>query len=176
MWGKDQEFTGVDRPDYQLYFHSNFSQEGTYLSRWNGTQLVQFVDGIADTSLTGAGGEFFAGTALPGVDPTADDGSPGDYGAASIDYIADRGHSTGYDTFFELQVPLALLEIDASRLDAGTIGVFAANGDGSAVDCIPNDPATSSTPGVSASNSPLEWDFAVDDDQYTSPFAWIGTP
>jgi len=176
MWGKDHEFAGDDKPDYQLYFHSNFSQEGLYLSKWNGVALSQFVDGLANASLTGAGGEFFAGSTLPGVDPTADDESPGEYGAADIDYIADRSHDTAYDSFFELQIPLTLLDIDAGRLDGGTIGVFAANGDGSAVDSIPNDPATSSTAGVSQGNSPLEWNFAVDDDQYTSPFALIGTP
>ena len=93
----------------------------------------------------------------------------------SINYLT-AGHDTKYDTFFELQIPLSLLNISADRLDQGTIGVFAANGDGSAVDSIPNDPATSSTPGVSQSNSPLEWDATVDDDLYTSPFAWIGTP
>jgi len=177
MWSKDHEFVGDDRPDFQLYFHSNFSQEGTYLSEVDGSStLVQFTDGNLDPTLKGAGGEFFVGAALPGVEPTADDGSPGDYGATVVDYIADKGHDTGYDTFFELQVPLSLLGLTASDLDAGTIGVFAANGDGSAVDSIPNDPATSDTPGVSASNSPLEWRADDDDDQYSVPFALIGTP
>ena len=175
MWGKDHSFVGTDQAEFQLYFHSNFSQEGTYWGEWDGAALVPTVDGTQDPDLTGAGGEFFVGSTLPGVDPHADDSDPGQYGAPAINYL-NQGHDTGYDTFFELQIPLDLLNIAADRLDTGTIGVFAANGDGSAVDSIPNDLATSSTPGVSASNSPLEWSDVDDDDEYTSPFAWVGTP
>lgn len=175
MWGKDHAFVGTDQPEFQLYFHSNFSQEGTYWGEWDGSALTPATDGLQDPDLTGAGGEFFVGSTLPGVDPNADDANPGQYGAPAINYL-NQGHDTAYDTFFELQVPLALMGITADRLDTGTVGVFAANGDGSAVDSIPNDLATSSTPGVSASNSPLEWSSVDDDDEYTSPFAWVGTP
>jgi len=175
MWGKDQEFVGPNHPDFQLYFHSNFSQQGTYLGHWQQTELVQFVDGSINAQLKGRAGEFFVGATLPGVDPHADDTSPGNYGPANRDYLT-MGHSTALDTFFELQIPLALLDLTAQSLDHGTIGIWAANGDGSAVDSIPNDPATSSTPGVSASNSPLEWDPSVDNDQYSQPFALVGTP
>lgn len=59
--------------DDQLYFHSNFSQDGTFLSHWDGTSLPPFVDGLEDFSLTGAGGEFFVGETLMGVDPHARD-------------------------------------------------------------------------------------------------------
>jgi len=175
MWAKDQEFVGPNNPDFQLYFHSNFSQQGTYLGKWQGSALEQIVDGSLDAQLRGDAGEFLVGTTLLGVDPHGDDASPGSYGAANVDYIA-QNHSTAYDTLFELQIPLVLLDLTAARLDQGTIGIFAANGDGSAVDSIPNDPATSSTPGVSASNSPLEWDAAADDDRYSVPFALVGTP
>lgn len=175
MWGKDHAFVGTDKPEFQMYFHSNFSQEGTYWGAWNGTALVQSTDGLEEPSLTGAAGEFFVGSTLPGVDPHADDANPGEYGAPTVNYLTS-GHSASYDTFFELQIPLSLLGIDSQLLDGSTIGVFAANGDGSAVDSIPNDHATSDTPGVSQSNSPLEWSSVDDDDEYTSPFAWVGTP
>jgi len=175
MWGKDHAFVGTDQPEYQLYFHSNFSQEGTYWGAWNGTTLEPTTDGLEEPALTGAGGEFFVGSTLPGVDPHADDSNPGEYGAPSINYL-NSGHSSAYDTFFELQIPLSLLGVTSQRLDTSTIGLFAANGDGSAVDSIPNDFATSDTPGTSASNSPLEWSAVDDDDEYTSPFAWVGTP
>jgi len=174
MWGKDHEFIGADAPDFQLYFHSNFSQEGTYWGAWDGVTLVHVTDGLETPALAGAGGEFFVGSTLPGVAPQSDDSTPGTY-PTTTDYIAD-GHQTAYDTFFEIAVPLSLLGVTSARLDDGTIGLFAANGDGSAVDSIPNDPATSSTPGVSPSNSPLEWDFGEDDDQYSVPFALVGTP
>ena len=175
MWTKDQTFVGDDKPDFQLYFHSNFSQEGTYLGRWDSVSFVAATNGHVTPALTGAGGEFYVGSTLMGVDPHADDDSPGNFGEADIDYLT-RGHNSSADTFFELQIPLHLLEITADQLDEGTIGVFAANGDGSAVDSIPDDPATRSTPGVSASNSPLEWSAVDDDDAYSVPFAWIGTP
>lgn len=173
MWKKDQQFAGPDLPDYQLYFHSNFSQAGTYLGKWDGTAMAQVTDGLETPGLKGAGGRFFAGGALPGVDPHADDAAPGQYGSPSVDYLG-KGHSTANDTFFEVRIPLAALGLTADALDHGTIGLFAANGDGSAVDSIPDDPATSSTPGVSNSNSPLEWDTASDDDLYTAPFARVG--
>ncbi len=175
MWGKDHAFVGTDKPEFQLYFHSNFSQEGTYWGAWDGTKLVPTTDGLQEPDLTGKGGEFFVGATLPGVDPHVDDAAPGSWGGPSINYLS-TGHSAQYDTFFELQIPLSLLNITADRLDTSTIGVFAANGDGSAVDSIPNDPATSSTPGTSQSNSPLEWSSVDDDDEYASPFAWVGTP
>ena len=175
MWGKDHEFTGVDHPEFQLYFHSNFSQQGTYFGAWDGAKLTQTTDGASMAALTGKAGSFFVGSTLPGVDPHGDDASPGQYGAKVIDYL-QMGHDPSYDTFFELQIPLTLLNITAATLDQATIGVFAGNGDGSGVDSIPNDPATSSTPGVSASNSPLEWSPVDDQDQYTALFARVGTP
>ncbi|MNY74162.1 hypothetical protein D3C86_2131240 [compost metagenome] len=51
------------------------------------------------------------------------------------------------------------------------IGVMLHQGEFSPVDSIPNDPATSDTPGVSESNSPKEWG---DIDLLTAPFARIG--
>lgn len=176
MWSKNHEFVGTDRPDLQLYFHSNFSQEGTYLGRWSAAQgkIMPFLNGKTETRMTGKGGHFFVGTTLPGVEPNSDDSKPGTYGSL-VDYMA-RGHSSTHDTFFELRIPLDALGITAQTLARGTIGIFAANGDGSAVDSIPNDPATSSTPGTSQSNSPLEWDMVKDQDRYTSLFARVGTP
>ncbi len=176
MWDKDHEFIGDNQPDYQVYFHSNFSQEGTYIGSWDGASLTPFAHGHDEPDLVGAGGELYVGATLMGVDPHGDDSSPGDYGGESSAYIGERGHSTAYDTFFELQIPLALIGLTASDLDGGVIGIFAANGDGSAVDSIPDDPATSDTPGTSDSNSPLEWSMVDDDDQYSVPFAWIGAP
>lgn len=173
MWGKDHTFVGADRPDYQLYFHSNFSQEGLYLGRWDGARWTASTNGRLTTALRGAGARFSVdGATRPGVDPHSDDSTPGRY-ATTVDYAA-RGHDARYDTFFELQIPLALLGLDAARLDRGTVGVFAGNGDGSGVDSVPDDPATRSTTGVSPSNSPLEWNPAVDDDAYAAPFALIG--
>ncbi len=173
MWIKDHEFTGADRPEYQLYFHSNFSQEGLYLGRWDGARWTTATNGRLTPTLRGAGARFSVDGAMrPGVDPHSDDSTPGRY-ATMVGYAA-RGHDARYDTFFELQIPLAQLGITTARLDHGTIGVFAGNGDGSGVDSVPDDPATRSTTGVSASNSPLEWNAMVDDDQYTAPFALIG--
>ncbi len=173
MWGKDHEFVGADRPDYQLYFHSNFSQEGLYLGRWDGARWTASTNGRLTTALRGAGARLSVdGASRPGVDPHSDDSTPGRY-ATTVDYAA-RGHDARYDTFFELQIPLALLGLDAARLDRGTVGVFAGNGDGSGVDSVPDDPATRSTTGVSPSNSPLEWNAMVDDDAYAAPFALVG--
>ncbi|HPB99693.1 MAG TPA: hypothetical protein PKW66_27470, partial [Polyangiaceae bacterium] len=105
MWGKDHAFVGPDKPEYQFYFHSNFSQEGTYWGAWDGSALVPLTDGVKEPRLKGMAGEFFVGNTLPGVDPQADDTNPGAYGMPSINYLT-AGHDTKYDTFFELQIPL----------------------------------------------------------------------
>ncbi|MBW2735654.1 MAG: hypothetical protein JRH20_24990 [Deltaproteobacteria bacterium] len=177
MWGKDKAFGGGSKPDYQLYIHSNFSQEGTYLSKYNPAtrKLEQFTDGHATTELTGEAGEFYVGETLPGVNPDADNNRPGDYGSSRVDYIADGRnglkHSTQYDTFFELKIPLTLLGLTKDSLKNSAIGIFAGNGDLSSVDSIPNDPATSDTPEVSDSNSPEEW---ADSDTFSVPFVLVG--
>lgn len=173
MWGNDHEFVGADRPDHQLYFRSDFSREGVYLGHWDGARWAVTTDGRLTPALRGAGARFSVdGAVRSGVEPHSDDGTPGRY-ATTVDYVA-LGHDARYDTFFELQVPLALLGLDAARLDHGAIGVFAGHGDGSGVDSVPDDPATRSTAGVSATNSPLEWSPTVDDDAYTAPFARVG--
>jgi hypothetical protein len=175
MWSKTKEFTGSNKPDYQLYFHSNFSQEGTYFGKWDGAKLTQTTDGLKTTDLTGKSGEFYVGSTMPGVVPNSDDSSPGTY-ATTVDYLSAGGvvgnHDTKYDTFFELKIPLSLLGLGAKTLDSKAIGIFAMNGDLSSVDCIPNDPGTADAPGTSDSNSPLEWE---DADQFSVPFALVGT-
>lgn len=171
MWNKAKAFSGDNAPDYQLYFHSNFSQEGTYLGAWNGSALAQVTDGALTADLTGAAGEFYVGSTLPGVDPHGDDSSPGDYGTSRVDYLG-QGHATSYDTFFELKIPLALLGLGSGALDRLAIGLFAANGDLSAVDTIPDDQGTKDTLGTSQSNSPLEWE---DSDTFSAPFVLVGT-
>ncbi|MCB9652959.1 MAG: hypothetical protein H6729_02360 [Deltaproteobacteria bacterium] len=175
MWHKDQTFVGADKPDIQVYFNSNFYGPALYVGRWNGTAFINVADGGTARDLRGRAGEFYVGSELLGVDPASDDDRPGHYSFLLSDYLL-RGHNPSLDTFFELQIPLRLLGIAPAQLDRGTIGLFVANGDGSAVDSIPDDPATRSTPGVSLANSPLEWNSSVDDDAYSVPFAWIGTP
>jgi hypothetical protein len=178
MWGKTKEFSGKNQPDYQLYFHSNFSQEGTYWGEWNSTQkkLVQITDGLKNTNLSGKSGEFYVGSTLPGVVPNSDNSSPGTY-SQTVDYLVGGSgvgvHSTQYDTFFEVKIPLSLLGLGPKSLDNLAIGIFAVNGDLSSVDSIPNDPATSDTHGTSQSNSPLEW---ADNDVFSSPFVLVGKP
>ncbi len=173
MWKKSQGFAGKELPDFQLYFHSNFSQEGTYMGKWMGAAWTPLTDGKKNKKLTGMGGHFYVGPTLMGVDPKSDDATPGQYTNTTVDYLK-KGHDIKRDSFFELAIPLTLLDINASRLDTGNISIFCGHGEGNGVDSIPNDPATSSTPGISDSNSPLEWNANVDKDDYTSPFAWIG--
>jgi len=148
--GKDQEFVGPNHPDFQLYFHSNFSQQGTYLGHWQQTELVQFVDGSINAQLKGRAGEFFVGATLPGVDilmPT----TPAQATMAGESAITSPWVTALRSTHSSSCRSRSLCSnLTAQSLDHGTIGIWAANGDGSAVDSIPNDPATSSTPGVSA--------------------------
>jgi hypothetical protein len=174
MWAREYAFAGPSHPDFQLYFRSSFLADPLHWGAWNGAAWGEQTDGQQTPALRGAAGEFFAGQTLPGVNPHSDDASPGDYSGVVVDYLTE-GHQTTYDTFFELQVPLTLLGLPAEHLDSAVIGLLAAQGDSSAVDSVPNDPATSSTEGVSSGNSPLEWDAAIDADTFSVPFALVGT-
>ncbi|MNN48075.1 hypothetical protein D3C81_1625310 [compost metagenome] len=79
------------------------------------------------------------------------------------------GHDVNRDTFYEAKIPLSAL--GNPDIENVGIGIMLHQGEFSPVDTLPNDPATSDTPGVSESNSPKEWG---DIDLLTVPFARIG--
>ncbi|MBW7477875.1 hypothetical protein K0T92_24505, partial [Paenibacillus oenotherae] len=89
--------------------------------------------------------------------------------ASKVVDFAALGHDANRDTFYEAKIPLSA--IGNPNIEASGIGVMLHQGEFSPVDSIPNDPATSDTPGVSESNSPKEWG---DTDLLTVPFARIG--
>ncbi|MDX2176149.1 MAG: carbohydrate-binding protein [Candidatus Sumerlaeia bacterium] len=158
MWGKGHGFLGDNRPDYQVYFASNFWQ-GPFLCPYdNGWDPDNDTTGPSPTGLRGASANHWAGGDIIG---------PG-----GKDYVATTSHNEGRSSFFEVRIPLAL--IGSPDLDTDGIGIWVSHGEGdlfSGVDSIPNDPATTNTPGVSQSNSPNEWE---DFDNYSEPFAAVG--
>lgn len=170
MWNKKNHWTGTHRPDYQLYLAGSLWQG--YISRAvNGVFPVD--DGgvnyrtIAAAGITAAKGSIFAGNAMWGV-MDADDRF--NAGAPTHNFLT-MGHNTARDSFYEMRIPLSYLNLTAAQLEANGIGVMIGGGSLSTMDSIPNDPATSDTPGVESYNSSFEW---ADRDVFTVPFARIG--
>ncbi len=170
MWNKKNYWAGQHKPDYQIYLAGSLWQG--YISRAVGG-VFPVDDGgvnyktIAAAGITAAKGSIFAGNALWGVGD-ADDRFNGN--APNRNFLSE-GHSTARDSFYEIKIPLAYLNLTASQLESNGLGVMIGGGSLSAMDTIPNDPATLDTPGVESYNSSFEW---ADSDVFTVPFARIG--
>lgn len=173
MWGKnggEPYWNGADLPDVQIYIAGNLWQG--FVSRVsNGVFPVD--DGgvnymsVADANIECAVANNQASSTLWGVcDIDNYDGTTN----SLQDFIAS-GHDGGRDTFYEIKIPLSFLQITRSQIETSGIGVMIGQGEYSCMDTIPNDPATSDTPGTSDSNSPLEW---ADEDYLSVDFARIG--
>ncbi|HPJ57545.1 MAG TPA: hypothetical protein PLK81_07865, partial [Kiritimatiellia bacterium] len=171
VWGKKNSWTGANKPDYQIYLAGSLWQG--YISRAvDGVFALD--DGgvdyntIAAAGITAAKGFTCGAGTLWGVD---DCDNRNDAGAPTRDFLT-QGHDTSRDSFYEMSIPLTYLGITAAQLDSGAgIGIMVGAGSESAMDSIPNDPATTDTPGVESYNSSFEW---ADADNFTVPFARIG--
>ncbi|WP_060862650.1 carbohydrate binding domain-containing protein [Paenibacillus riograndensis] len=171
MWkknGKQPIWGGLDLPDYQFNIASNMFHSG-YLSRAvNGVFPVD--DGGVNYKTGAAAGitvKFAKGkgyTSLWGVKDADDVNDP-----SKLVNFMTLGHDPNRDTFYEAKIPLSSL--GNPNMENAGIGVMLHQGEFSPMDTLPNDPATSDTPGVSDSNSPKEWS---DIDLLTAPFARIG--
>lgn len=93
-----------------------------------------------------------------------------DAGAPDRNFL-NEGHSTSRDTFYEIAIPLALLNISRAQLENDGIGVMIGVGSESAMDSIPHDETTLDADGVEVWNSSFEWG---DTDSFTTNFARIG--
>jgi len=170
MWSKFDTFTGADLPNVQVGMRSDLFF--LYLSKAvDGAFVVDKDPGTNYFTRTQAGiqiakGRLNAATAL--------------YGVGDIDQFLNNpsitlnnyiGHDKSRDTFYEMSIPLATLGVTRAQIESTGIGVFIYAGSSSAIDSIPNDPATLNTSGVTDSNSSREWG---DGDQFTRPFARIG--
>lgn len=171
MWGKNDSMTGADLPDYQIGMRSDLYS--SYISHaTNGYFPVD--DGGVNYFTTAEKGITIAraaGCASPTLlGPYADiDNYLSNTNSALTEYISS-GHDTSRDSFYEMAIPLASIGLTRATLEAGGIGVFINVGATSSMDCIPNDGATLNTPGVTGSNSSLEWE---DYDQFTAPYARV---
>ncbi len=171
VWGKKNSWTGPNKPNYQIYLAGSLWQG--YISRAvDGVFALD--DGgvnyntIAAAGITAAKGSTCGAGTLWGVD---DCDNRNDAGAPTRDFLT-QGHDTSRDSFYEMSIPLEYLNITAAQLDTGAgIGIMVGAGSESAMDSIPNDPATTDTPGVESYNSSFEW---ADADNFTVPFARIG--
>lgn len=96
-----------------------------------------------------------------------------------VDYMTFTGsagkHDTTYDSFYEIKIPLDLLDIDAGYIAQNGIGAMlvATRGE-SALDCIPYDPSMIDNAEGSYSSDPSTSLEKEDIDNITVPFARIG--
>lgn len=177
MWGKDkggQYWTGADLPDYQIYIASNLWQ-GFISEAVDGKFKVcnattgpcpQYYRSIKEAGIMAATSNTLASPTLWGVESCNDRHNA----SKLVDFVA-KGHDGKRDTFYEMAIPFAALGFaSAAAFEAAGLGLMLFQGEGSPVDSIPQDEDTTNTPGVSDSNSPLEW---ADIDHFTSPFARV---
>ena len=172
VWGKNGKkpfWTGTDLPDYQIYLSTKIAFG--FISKAVDGKFVlddKFKSGdyltIAAAGIEAKVGKGFAGTTLFGANDVDDLGKADKV----FDFIA-KGHDKLRDSFYEIKIPLKA--IGNPDIAGKGIGVFLHQGEFSAIDTLPHDPATLDTPGTSESNSPKEWG---DVDSFTVPFARIG--
>ena len=157
-WHKGQLFGGTNKPDYMIYFASNFWQ-GPFLYPYENEGVAKWQpDKFKYTKADGLQGKSGAGAKQMTL--RTKDGA----------VFGTQNHDWQRDSFFEIAVPLALI----GNPNPAAVKIFVGHGDGdmqSGVDCIPVDPTNYNTPGATSYNSPLEWG---DIDIFTVPFASIG--
>ncbi|MEW9702947.1 carbohydrate binding domain-containing protein, partial [Paenibacillus sp. SI8] len=171
MWKKNGNkpiWGGTELPDYQFNIASKMFHSGYISKAVNG---VFPVDDAGVNYKTGAAAGIVvkfapgnAATSLWGAKDADDANTP----SKLVNFLT-LGHNVQRDTFYEAKIPLSA--IGNPNIELNGIGVKLHQGEFSPVDTIPNDAATSDTPGVSESNSPKEWG---DVDLLTSNFARIG--
>ncbi len=171
MWSKNDRMTGSELPDYMIGMRSDLYS--SYISHaTNGSFPVD--DGGINYFTTSAKGITIAraaGCASPTLwGPYSDvDNYLSNTNSALTEYVSS-GHDTSRDSFYEMAIPLSALGLTRATLEANGLGVFLYAGSTSSMDCIPNDGATLNSPGVTGSNSSLEWE---DTDQFTAPYARV---
>jgi hypothetical protein len=164
--------TGSNLPDYQIGMRSDLyssyiskSMDGVFAGD---SQLGTNYFTTAARGITIARAAGCASSTLLG--PYADiDNYLSNTNSALTEYISS-GHDTGRDSFYEMAIPFTALGIDKATLEANGIGIFINVGSASSLDTLPNDASTLNTPGVTGSNSSLEWE---DYDQFTAPYARV---
>ncbi len=172
MWDKMDTFGGSTLPNYQIGMRSDLYS--LYLSQavdggWGGdddfgTSYWTREDAGIEIEV-GAG--VLAANALWGIYGDVDQwlNNP------EMELTNFIEHNSARDSFYEMSIPLASLGLTRASLESDGIGVFLTVGGDSALNALPHDPATLSTPGLSEHDSPLEW---ADGDVFTVPFARIG--
>lgn len=176
MWGKDvkgQYWTGHDLPDYQIYIASNLWQgyisqavNGTFVVCQPATPCPEHYRSVKDAGITVAVSNTLSSPTLWGVESCNDRNES----SKLVDFVS-KGHDGKRDTFYEMAIPMKAIGFESTAaFEARGLGLMLFQGEGSPVDSIPQDEATTNTNGVSPSNSPLEW---ADVDHFTSPFARV---
>lgn len=170
MWDKAMTWGGTDQPDFQLYMAGSLWQ--SYMSRAVDGAFPVDDGGINYKTGEGwgislANGDTCAASKIWGVGDCDDR-----LGEITRDFMTES-HNTSRDSFYEVKIPLSVLGMSKAELEANGLGVFVSAGSMSAMDCIPNDAATTDTPGVEVYNSSFEWG---DTDHFTSPFARVAAP
>ena len=102
---------------------------------------------------------------------------PSDVYSSSANWVdmMTKGHDTSYDSFYEMSIPLSVLGIDKSYIEANGIGVMQLSTRGvSAIDCLPHDPSMLDNATGDCAVDPSTSHEKDDTDVITVPLANIG--
>ena len=182
LWGIINSFTGVDKPDYKILFHGDFSQDKAFAKAVNGSFNYTpagsvFWQQYSNVGIDGKVGNTCISTSAWGVE---DNLSNRNDSKKLVDYIAgfQRNGSPAKhtdfknDCFYEFKIPFTAIGITKAQLESTGVGVFV--GTGGRNDTIPHDESTLNTPGSLNGNAELLENGKDGGDKYTAPFARIG--
>jgi hypothetical protein len=170
MWDKDNTWSGDDTPDHMIYMAGSLWQ--SYISHESGGVFP--VDAAGYTNCSAVGIDISVGaTLVPSTVWGPYDCDNRNTQSQHGDFVAQGHSATHRDSFYEMVIPLSELGLTRATLEANGMGVQVGAGSQSSMDCIPNDPATTDTPGVEVYNSSFEWS---DSDVFTVDFARIAAP
>jgi len=170
MWSKQNTWSGPDTPDHMIYMAGSLWQ--SFISHESGGEFP--VDTNGYSSCTDAGISIDVGARLVPSSVWGPYDCDNRYTSDQHGDFVTQGHwNTSRDSFYEMKIPLTELGLTRASLEANGLGIQVGAGSLSSMDCIPNDDATTDTPGVEVYNSSFEW---TDSDEFTTGFARVAQP
>ena len=178
IWGLQVEYeTRVDH----LFFMSGKVGLGTpaMFTAVDSSGAIDYLDDQSCQSFKDTGIQYkMAEAALPkSIWGLENSSSPSDVYSSSANWVdmMTKGHNTTYDSFYEMSIPLSVLGIDKSYIEANGIGVMQLSTRGvSSIDCLPHDPSMLDNATGDCAVDPSTSHEKDDTDIITVPLASIG--
>lgn len=169
VWNKNggqPYWTGTDLPDYQIYMAGSLWQG--YISRAVNGVFALDDGGVNYKTAAAAGISYAKGNTLGAGTLWRTGDADNRFGS-----LTETTHDTARDSFYEIRIPLAFLQVTRSQIEANGIGVMLGAGSVSCMDSIPHDETTLDAHGVEVWNSSKDW---TDIDHFSNAFSRVGHP